>query len=63
MPLREQKLNVTKSSKKTEMTARDIDQIIMNQQRKAEMKRQTTPPAIKLSKSLTSEFFEGLELV
>jgi len=55
--------NIIKPSKKPEVTARDIDQRILNRQRKADLCRQGASPKPVKSKSMTAEFFEGVELV
>ena len=52
-----------KPSKKPEVTARDIDQRILNRQRKADMCRQSASHKPVKLESMTAEFFEGLELV
>lgn len=51
-----------KSSESSEETIRNINQRILNQQRKAEMRRFGATPTPVKSTSLTKEFFEGLEL-
>ena len=54
---------LTKPSKDSEETIRDINQRILNRQRKAEMRRSGATPTPLKSTSLTKEFFEGVELV
>ena len=49
-----------KKSKKPQVTAKDIDQLILNRQRQAEMHRGAN--TLKGS-TLTKEFFEGLQIV
>ncbi len=52
-----------KPSENSEEIVRNINQRILNRQRKAEMCRYGASPTLVKSASLTKEFFEGLELV
>ena len=59
MPVGTQKVK-QQPLKDSEKAVRDINQLILNRQRKAEMQRHTKPAP---AKSMTTEYFEGVKIV